>query len=1134
MIRLTALVCTGVPGGSRAGKDVQYVTSRGVNSDHVEQQSLGARTRSLLAGFTSGFVVVLLGGGLPACTNDEPRFRNAEPGGAGGAGGTEGSGGSWGRNNLDGAGGDFGSGSSRSGTAQEGTRVSATCGDGVRHVGEACDDGNGNSDVNSDACRTDCSLPQCGDGVIDVELDEQCDDGAGNSDTAADGCSTRCRQGCGNGVVDSDETCDDGADNSDARPGACRTSCEAAGCGDGVMDTTLGETCDEGNNNSDTTPGACRTTCRRAKCGDGVRDLNEGCDAGEDNGGPDSPCNEACRLTTCGNGRLDAGEDCDDGEDNSDTVEGACRTTCRRGACGDGIEDAGEECDDGPDNSDTRPDACRTTCRRSSCGDGVTDETEECDGGDGCTAECKSLACGNGRMDAGEDCDPPDGDTCDDECRSVRCGDGIVNGDEECEPTGDPADPCTSECRESVCGDGQVEGAEQCEPDEDPNCSELCKRPVCGDGSTDGDEVCDDGKNDGSYGGCMPGCSARGPFCGDGKSQAPEQCDDGTAQNTGAYGKCSADCTKGPHCGDGQTQQSEQCDDGQAQNTGGYGKCNGNCTKGPFCGDGKTDSGEACDEGEAVNGQMGHCSRDCKSTASTCGDGTVNGDDECDDGKNDGSYGTCNPNCTLASRCGDGKTDPDHEACDDGAGNDDDKYDGCTKSCQLGPRCGDGSVDAAQEQCDDDSPGCGADCQCNDGFAICDDGCVDPLTDEEHCGAALSCSGAEVGYSCSDQSMTCRGGYCGDPSWTPLPGPQLVDIKTNNVTVGVDEQARAVAVWRQRNETGADQVYANTSDGGLNWGSPQQIASVDTSDLVLTVAAGGKALAAWEAAEVGVGYYTGSSWVTTATNPGRRPTVGITDSGGGVVVYESDPTLKGFVVAATGKPASEETLTFGDGGRYPSLSLGGGGKGALAWEAPINGQSTILVSYFDTVSELWGRSPAVPSTAGATHTRPLVAWRGPNSNDLVVVWRRDGGLVGRSLSNVGWSDLVELAATTNDVKLARAKNGDVFIVWRSQNQPYVCRFSGGQFGAVTRLNTDGDGLEPAVAVDALGRAYAVWAETFQGESRIWLRAYDNGWASPIVLPSLHPENSQPEVGVAGTVKPMVVWVQTSGSGSARP
>jgi fibro-slime domain-containing protein len=50
--------------------------------------------------------------------------------------------------------------------------------------------------------------------------------------------------------------------------------------------------------------------------------------------------------------------------------------------------------------------------------------------------------------------------------------------------------------------------------------------PVCGDGIVSAGEQCDDGKNDGGYGECGPGC-VLGAYCGDGIQQAGEDCDDG-------------------------------------------------------------------------------------------------------------------------------------------------------------------------------------------------------------------------------------------------------------------------------------------------------------------------------------------------------------------------------------------------------------------------------------------------------------------------------------------------------------------------------------------------------------------------------------------------------------------------------
>jgi cysteine-rich repeat protein len=174
----------------------------------------------------------------------------------------------------------------------------------------------------------------------------------------------------------------------------------------------------------------------------------------------------------------------------------------------------------------------------------------------------------------------------------------------------------------------------------------------CGDGSVTGDEVCDDGANDGSYGGCMPGCGAFGPSCGDGNLDDGdgEVCDDGT--NDGSYDGCMADCKAfGPSCGDGNVDDAD---------------------------------GEACDDGNDVDDD--DCSNAC--AAPVCGDGIVQmGIGEvCDDGVNDGAYGGCNADClSKGPYCGDGMLqDADGEACDDANG---DSQDGCLGNCAVPQSC---------------------------------------------------------------------------------------------------------------------------------------------------------------------------------------------------------------------------------------------------------------------------------------------------------------------------------------------------------------------------------------------------------------------------------------------------------------
>ena len=284
-----------------------------------------------------------------------------------------------------------------------------TCFEGVT---EECDQGAANSDAPNAGCRTDCTLPACGDGVVDAG--EECDDANG---VARDGC-TACRLPvCGDGVVEPGEPCDDGNDlDSDA----CVNSCQLASCGDGIIGRfeavetftsprvtnpagRAGRVCDDGG----TCPaGRCTVATNGSAPEHGIcqalgydRAVSVVWGGGE--GQADNPMphafnwtctNFVCRASTqagtaddCGAGEMlnsivcqrAVNEVCDAGELNG--TEGAeCSTQCRPPGCGDGTVDAGEECDDG--NTDNT-DSCTLACRAPACGDGLLQGTlgEQCD-----------------------------------------------------------------------------------------------------------------------------------------------------------------------------------------------------------------------------------------------------------------------------------------------------------------------------------------------------------------------------------------------------------------------------------------------------------------------------------------------------------------------------------------------------------------------------------------------------------------------------------------------------------------------------------------------------------------------------------------------------------------------------------
>ena len=203
------------------------------------------------------------------------------------------------------------------------------CDDGNTHNGK-CGDGHGcdtTSDCTDgtlcmpDGCSSDCkSNETCGNGIKD--LGEVCDDGG-----AAGGCEDDCQHGvgCGNGVLDPGEQCDAGnlTDTDD-----CTSGCKVNVCGDGIIDATgvtHHETCDRGSNGVAVETADCNIDCTTPTCGDGKVNLHfkpdgvhvEQCDLGSigmtNNNGDDKTCTTACQVNVCGDGKKASTEACDHG-----------------------------------------------------------------------------------------------------------------------------------------------------------------------------------------------------------------------------------------------------------------------------------------------------------------------------------------------------------------------------------------------------------------------------------------------------------------------------------------------------------------------------------------------------------------------------------------------------------------------------------------------------------------------------------------------------------------------------------------------------------------------------------------------------------------------------------------------------
>jgi len=194
--------------------------------------------------------------------------------------------------------------------------LGASCGDGQTRGsdGEDCDAGG----VETATCDLNCTLPACGDGIANAASGEQCD---GDDSVLCPGrCLSDCLCAeCGDGVVDSQvEECDSGG----VATSDCDTDCTTPVCGDDVTNPAVGEDCD---GDSDfACPGRCADQCACTSCGDGIVQPPETCDGS----GETTVCDEDCTAAVCGDLDVNraAGEQCD-GYAYGDCDEG-CRTDC--------------------------------------------------------------------------------------------------------------------------------------------------------------------------------------------------------------------------------------------------------------------------------------------------------------------------------------------------------------------------------------------------------------------------------------------------------------------------------------------------------------------------------------------------------------------------------------------------------------------------------------------------------------------------------------------------------------------------------------------------------------------------------------------------------------------------------------
>ncbi len=665
----------------------------------------------------------------------------------------------------------------------------ATFGCGVNEggsPGQTCDDG---EVCSSGSCLLSCQpgLVECDSTCVNPKTDRAycgatagCGESGGSAGVLCDPgyvCNAgECSLSCADGLVNCGGFCVDPAED--------RAFCGATpGCGsNGEGDD--GEICEAG---FVCNAGECALSCPaglvncNGACVDPMVDRSfcgatNGCgQAGGSDGDVCAPgyvCSEGDCALSCAAGLVDCSGACVD----PDVDRSHCGATP---GCGLGGGSAGDVCEPGfVCNEGTCDRSCQTglvNCD-SACIDPAVDRTH-C----GATAGCGV----GGEGAAGEVCAP--GYVCNAGACSLSCPTGLVNCNGRCV---DPNQDRTHCGASGACGTPSGNPGDVCDPGEVCNagtCSVSCAGAL-----VNCDGTCIDATSNRRFCGATPGCGVSG-------GSAGERCDGGEICNAGhcalscpsGYLNCQASCIDPlidrdfcgatPGCGRGGLgSPGEECDRVEVCNAGSCGlscqagriDCGGGCvaptTNRSFCGategcgaDGGS-SGDVCLSGQVC--VEGACQLSCQS-------GFVNCNDVCIDPNSSQAFCGASAGCSMDAGTAGETCEPGH-VCIDGQ---------CELSCPIGlVDCGGSCIDPDTNRlfCGA-TPGCGAGASsegsvcdpgflcvagactltCPTGLVQCGQGCIDPLSNPEFCGASGDCTGEAAGEKCA-QDFACVAGAC--------------------------------------------------------------------------------------------------------------------------------------------------------------------------------------------------------------------------------------------------------------------------------------------------------------------------------------------------------------------------------------
>jgi hypothetical protein len=329
----------------------------------------------------------------------------------------------------------------------------------------------------------------------------------------------------------------------------------------------------------------------------------------------------------------------------------------------------------------------------------------------------------------------------------------------------------------------------------------------------------------------------------------------------------------------------------------------------------------------------------------------------------------------------------------------------------------------------------------------------------------------------------------------------LVDGSSFNCAdTAFDAAGAPLTTWDQSGASGRRNIWGTVGDG-----APERLSITDTAASCPRLAAsrGGTAIAIWtesaSAQHLIANHYTvDRGWadpVTVDSQPVTLHAVTVDDQGNAHIAYNTTP------------PGSTE----------PNAT----------W-----------VRRWERTAGAWDPANVLVETDDMAVTASLAA---SSDGSVLAVWRSRAGnlLSGRIRGSMSSIDYARRA--TGDQEVAAVDPvGNALLLWCAASRVrarYYRAASDTWEGEEPIGNVIEAPIDPAVAFDDHGRAFAVWSDvTDEAQPGLWTRAYDPtpgaGWGAKQMIAYLPPNwstpppSSQPRIAVDGQGRALVVWLES--------